>query len=122
MTLAELIIGFVQIWGAIGAVVCVLFLFIGIDRVDPAAHDAYAFRPLLIPGIVVIWPLVLWRWMRIETRTERWTTRYKPPRAIHLPVAIIVAAALGFAVISGIAVRQNWPVDIAPEKLSEAEQ
>ena len=66
MTLAELIIGFVQIWGAIGALVCVLFLFIGIDRVDPAAHDAYAFRPLLIPGIIVIWPLVLWRWWTLE--------------------------------------------------------
>ena len=66
MSLAELIIGFVQMWGAVGALVCVLFLFIGIDRVDPAARDAYAFRPLLIPGIVVIWPLVLWRWWTLE--------------------------------------------------------
>ena len=66
MILADFVIGFVQIWCAIGAVVCVLFLFIGIDRVDPAAHDAYAFRPLLIPGIIVIWPLVLWRWWTLE--------------------------------------------------------
>lgn len=66
MSLAELIILFLQLWGAVGAVVCVLFLFIGIDRVDPAAHDAYAFRPLLVPGILVIWPLVLWRWWSLE--------------------------------------------------------
>ncbi|MEP1209723.1 MAG: hypothetical protein ABJM29_00720 [Rhizobiaceae bacterium] len=66
MSLAELFILIVQLWGAAGAVVCVLFLFIGIDRVDPASHDAYAFRPLLIPGIVVIWPLVLWRWWSLE--------------------------------------------------------
>ena len=46
--------------------VAVLFLFIGLDRIDPAAKDAYAFRPLLIPGIVVIWPLVLWRWWSLE--------------------------------------------------------
>ena len=66
MSVAELLILFVQLWGAAGSVVCVLFLFIGIDRVDPAAHDAYAFRPLLIPGILVIWPLVLWRWWSLE--------------------------------------------------------
>ena len=66
MSVAEFLLLFVQLWGAAGAVVCVLFLFIGIDRVDPAAHDAYAFRPLLIPGILVIWPLVLWRWWSLE--------------------------------------------------------
>ena len=66
MSLAELLIGLFQIWGMIGAVVAVLFLFIGLDRIDPAAKDAYAFRPLLIPGIVVIWPLVLWRWWSLE--------------------------------------------------------
>ena len=66
MSLAELLIGFVQFWGIAGGLVAILFLFIGIDRVDPAAKDAYAFRPLLIPGIVVIWPLVLWRWWSLE--------------------------------------------------------
>ncbi|MEP0941540.1 MAG: hypothetical protein ABJH63_04520 [Rhizobiaceae bacterium] len=66
MSVAELLIVVVQLWGAAGAVVAALFLFIGIDRVDPAAHDAYAFRPLLIPGILVIWPLVLWRWWSLE--------------------------------------------------------
>lgn len=66
MSLAELIIGFVQVWGAVGALVCVLFLFVGIDRIDPAARDAYAFRPLLIPGIIVIWPLVVLRWWTLE--------------------------------------------------------
>lgn len=66
MSVAEFLLLFVQLWGAAGGVVCVLFLFIGIDRVDPAAHDAYAFRPLLIPGILVIWPLVLWRWWSLE--------------------------------------------------------
>ena len=66
MSVAEFLLLLVQFWGATGSVVCVLFLFIGIDRVDPAAHDAYAFRPLLIPGILVIWPLVLWRWWSLE--------------------------------------------------------
>ena len=78
MSLAEFIIGFVEIWGAVGALTCVLFLFIGIDRVDPAAHDAYAFRPLLIPGIVVIWPLVLWRWWSLEKLAKNGCPAHKP--------------------------------------------
>ncbi len=77
MSLAELIIRFVEIWGAIGALVCVLFLFVGIDRVDPAAHDAYAFRPLLIPGVLVIWPLVLWRWWSLEQLSKNGCPAHK---------------------------------------------
>ena len=34
----------------------------GIERVAPAARGAYAVRPLLVPGLVLLWPLVLWRW------------------------------------------------------------
>ncbi len=64
--LAEIIILIVQTWVVIGGVSAVAFLLFGIDRVDPAAKGSYAFRPLLIPGIVVIWPLVLWRWWTLE--------------------------------------------------------
>lgn len=71
MTLSEGIMALVQIWGMIGALVCVAFLLVGIDRIDPAAHDAYAFRPLLIPGIIAIWPLVLWRWWTLEKLQKR---------------------------------------------------
>ncbi|GAB4537528.1 MAG: hypothetical protein Tsb0019_38700 [Roseibium sp.] len=49
-----------------GAVVAAAFLVIGIDRVDPSARGSYAFRPLLVPGICLIWPLVLYRWARLE--------------------------------------------------------
>lgn len=50
----------------LGLVVAVFFLGFGIDRVDPSARGSYAFRPLLIPGICLIWPLVLYRWYRLE--------------------------------------------------------
>ncbi len=49
-------------YGGIGLVVAVAFLLVGFDRVDPAAQGAYAVRPLLLPGLVLLWPLVLWRW------------------------------------------------------------
>ncbi len=50
----------------VGAVVGAAFLAIGIDRVEPSAEVAYAFRPLLVPGLCLIWPLVLWRWLALE--------------------------------------------------------
>ena len=53
-----------------GGVVAALFLVIGVDRVEPSARGSYAFRPLLIPGICLIWPLVLYRWYVLETFGE----------------------------------------------------
>jgi len=49
-----------------GVVFAAAFLIFGIDRVDPQARGAYAFRPLIAPGVVLLWPLVLWRWIARE--------------------------------------------------------
>ncbi len=49
-------------WGGIGLAVALVFLVFGIDRVDEAARGAYAVRPLLLPGLILLWPVVLWRW------------------------------------------------------------
>ncbi len=68
MELALQIIEIVKIYGYIGAAVSVPFLMFGIDRIDPSSHQAFGFRALLIPGIVVLWPLVLWRWLKLETQ------------------------------------------------------
>lgn len=119
MTPAALIIDIIEIWFVIGAVVAAVFLTIGVDRIDEDARGAYAFRPLLVPGILLIWPLVIWRWLVLEIGERNWMARYKPPRAIHLPVAIIFACAVGFSVIAGVAVKQTWPGDIAPVQLED---
>lgn len=66
MEAAVLIVNLVKIYASIGAIVAAVFLVFGIDRIDPAAHGAYAFRPLLIPGIVILWPFALWRWLALE--------------------------------------------------------
>ena len=66
METASLIIEIVEIYFWIGLGVAALFLFIGIDRIDPAARGSYVFRALLIPGCIVLWPLVLLRWLALE--------------------------------------------------------
>jgi hypothetical protein len=60
--MAAAIVQVVTIYLAIGVVLGVAFLFVGIGRVDPAARGAFAFRPLLLPGLTLLWPFVAVRW------------------------------------------------------------
>ncbi len=69
--MAELIVQSATVYGAIGGLVAVLFLLFGIDRIDPAARGAYAFRPMIAPGIVLLWPVVLVRWAVLERRRSQ---------------------------------------------------
>jgi len=107
-----------QTWCAIGAIIALVFLTIGIDRIDEDAQDAYVFRLLLIPGILLIWPLVLWRWFILETKRDRWKNRHQPPRHAHFWVAIIFALTIPAIIIIGLSVRQTWPTNFEPQKLS----
>lgn len=68
MEAAALIVNFVKIYAAIGGVVAIAFLLFGIDRIDDGARGSYVFRPLLAPGIMMLWPLVIWRWRALERR------------------------------------------------------
>src|SRR5580693_841544 len=61
--MAYFIVGIAELYAAVGAVVAAWFLLLRLDRVD-AARGAYAFRPLLIPGLMLLWPLVLLRCAR----------------------------------------------------------
>ncbi len=49
-------------YGMVGGLVALAFLTLGIDQIMAAARGAYAFRPLLVPGLVLLWPIVVWRW------------------------------------------------------------
>lgn len=62
------ILGALMVYATIGLFVAIVFLAVAIDRLDEAAHGAYAFRPLLVPGLVLLWPAVLVRWAVLDTR------------------------------------------------------
>ncbi|MEP3279744.1 MAG: hypothetical protein ABJN26_06970 [Stappiaceae bacterium] len=66
METAETLILLTQIYAVIGMIIAIPFLLFGIDRVEPSARGTYAFRPLLIPGVILIWPLVIHRWIMLE--------------------------------------------------------
>ncbi|MEM9796682.1 MAG: hypothetical protein AAF919_09345 [Pseudomonadota bacterium] len=120
MTTAGLILLTVGIWACIGALIAVPFLTFGIDRIDEDADGAYIFRPLLIPGVIVIWPLVLWRWAILARGKEAWAPRYAPRRDRHKWFGYALPIILILTIGTGLSLRQSWPDDIAPERLSEA--
>ena len=121
MNTAEALITAAQYYCMIGAGVAALFLIFGIDRIDEDARGAYAFRPLLIPAVLLIWPIVLWRWLREETGAATWTGRYTPPRAAHGIAAALMAVAILITLIVGFAIRQSWPEGTAPVQLEAPE-
>ncbi len=42
-----------------GLAVAAAFLAFGLDRILSNANGSYFFRPLLIPGLTLLWPLVV---------------------------------------------------------------
>ena len=105
-------------WLHAGAVVAFMFLAIGIDRIDENARGAYIFRPLLVPGILLIWPLVLWRWFVLEKGTANVMKRYQPPRRAHGRMWIVFSILIPFVFVAGLLARQTWPVGTPAVQLS----
>ncbi len=122
MNQAELILLLVKIWGGAGALVALAFLTFGIDRLDEDARGAYVFRLLIIPGVLLIWPLVLWRWYILADGKDEWAKRYQPKRNSHNIFALIMPVLIVGIIAAGWSVRQTWPADVAPVQLSEPGQ
>ncbi len=84
-----------------GLAVAAVFLLFGLGRLDENAQDAWVFRPLLIPGVLLIWPLVIWRWIVLR-RGEQKLDRHRMPRArqerAQLAFVIVILLILLMAV------------------------
>lgn len=49
----------------VGALFGLAFVSFGIGRLDEAARgSSLAFRAMVLPGCIVLWPLVAYRWLR----------------------------------------------------------
>jgi hypothetical protein len=90
--LAARLVDLGRLWLLAGAITAAAFLGFGLDRVAPAARGAWAFRPLLAPGLVLLWPLVLWRWAAREAGRADPAPR-RAGRA-HLAAWAVLAAVL----------------------------
>ena len=115
---ALLIVRVAQGYGALGLVAAVAFLAFGLARVDAGARGAYAFRPLLLPGLVLLWPLVLWRWWRLARAPAAPTLGRRYART-HRAVWTVLAVLLPLLLFAAFALRQNGPLEAAPVRLAE---
>ncbi len=62
---AELIVLAITAYGLIGLLFAIPFVIRGVQVIDPAAEGSpFGFRLLILPGTVVLWPLLASRWLR----------------------------------------------------------
>lgn len=63
--MTETIVSSLSIYLSIGAVFALVFVVFGLGRVDPAANSStLGFRVLCMPGCVLLWPIMLTKWVR----------------------------------------------------------
>lgn len=101
-----------------GAAVAAVFIVFGIGRLDENAEGAWVFRPLLIPGVLLIWPLVIWR-SAILWRGEEKLDRHTMPRNRQDRAALVFICAMPLIIIVALVTRQD-PGALAPPVLIEA--
>lgn len=109
-----------RIYLLIGGMAAAVFVLWGIGRVEPNARGAWAFRPLIVPGVVLVWPLVLLRWWRLERGPDE-AARYRPPRRAQDGVAMVLVLAIPVILTVSLLVRQNGPLERPAEPLDTAE-
>jgi hypothetical protein len=62
-SLAALVAGTVAAYVGAGLTFALPFVLRGVQRVDPAARQAtWGFRVVIVPGVVLLWPLLAARW------------------------------------------------------------
>ena len=120
MTTAGLLVWMASLWLYAGAIVAILFLLFGIGRIDESARGSFTFRPLLVPGILLLWPLVLWRWWLLETNWDPATVHYRAVRRLHGWVWLVLGVAIPALLIVALVSRQDWPEGAQPIKLEAA--
>jgi len=50
-----------------GVLFAIFFLIKGIEKIDPAAHGSgWGFRLIILPGTIVLWPVLLNKWTKAK--------------------------------------------------------
>jgi ABC-type branched-subunit amino acid transport system permease subunit len=64
MLAAEIIVALMGAYTVVGVLFAMAFVTIGIERIDPVAKGATAgFRLIVFPGVALLWPLLMSRWI-----------------------------------------------------------
>lgn len=104
----------------IGAAVALVFLLFGLGRIDENAQEAWIFRPLLIPGVLLIWPLVIWRWIILQ-RGEEKLDRHRMPRIRQERVQLVFVVAIPVILLIAVSLKTDPASLFAPVLLEAPE-
>lgn len=110
-----------QVYLGLGAVAALAFLGFGIGRIDENARGVWVFRPFLVPGVLLIWPLVLVRWWQLERVGDMGAARFRPPLYWQPRLAVAMIIAVVITISGSMVLRQDGPSE-APAVLLEAPQ
>ena len=115
--MAALIVDIGMYYVIAGAAVAALFVTVGVGMVSPGARGSWLFRPLLIPGAVLLWPLVAAIWVK-RWRTPPEPALQRPPRRLQDRLALALVLALPVILAVGISLRQNGPYERPAQRLA----
>jgi hypothetical protein len=106
LTVVNLVVALGGAYAVTGTLVAIAFVLFQIERKDPGAHGAFAFRPLLLPGLILLWPLVILRWSaRADTATTLPSLRRH--KRVHAVIWSIMAACLLAMAVMAWSLRQH---------------
>ena len=64
ITFVQTLVTLAGVYLALGILFAIPFVFRGVNRIDPVAGgSSWGFRLIIIPGVIVLWPLLARRWM-----------------------------------------------------------
>ncbi|MBL9135748.1 MAG: hypothetical protein JNK85_07765 [Verrucomicrobiales bacterium] len=62
-TLVVLLLWAVETYAALGVIFAMAFQWRGLRLWDPvAAASSWGFRVIITPGVILLWPMLAWRW------------------------------------------------------------
>jgi hypothetical protein len=64
----------IAVYAGLGLCFGLSFVRRGVGRIDPQAEKgSWGFRWMILPGVVVLWPLLGWRWWRRQPPPTAWS-------------------------------------------------
>ena len=100
-----------QVYVWIGLAVAVVFLGWGLGRIDAKGHGSWMFRPVLVPGVILIWPLVLWRWQGLARESDNLQNRHRPPLTTQRLLGLALVLAIPVLIVGALLLRQDGPLE-----------
>jgi hypothetical protein len=94
--LAHIIVWVSIAYAAAGLVFAIPFAIAGIERIDPAARGtSIGFRLLILPGAILLWPLLLRRWLNRKSGHQRLGPSSEQPLGSSLGPAAVPSSGAG---------------------------